>query len=184
MNPHDLRRHAATFASRSGTPIEIVSKVILRHASLSTTQRYLGLHPFLRKEEHSPFQGFQTPTVKIRRSIPFWLIGTLRNHVHVTPNEDRPRLQQRIARDLASARRRNIQVTYRPLEVERGLFIKGSKGRGGNPRTCGARTNLAYLLYYDLTVPSSGVRDPQVGAEGHIRRPPPNGRDHRSRGQE
>jgi integrase len=42
MNPHDLRRHAATFASRSGTPIEIVSKVILRHAGLSTTQRYLG----------------------------------------------------------------------------------------------------------------------------------------------
>ena len=29
-------------ASRSGTPIEIVSKVILRHANLSTTQRYLG----------------------------------------------------------------------------------------------------------------------------------------------
>jgi len=42
ISPHDLRRHAATFASRSGTPIEIVSKVILRHASLSTTQRYLG----------------------------------------------------------------------------------------------------------------------------------------------
>ncbi len=42
INPYDLRRHAATFASRSGTPIEIVSKVILRHASLSTTQRYLG----------------------------------------------------------------------------------------------------------------------------------------------
>ena len=40
--PHDLRRHAATYASRSGTPIEIVSKVILRHADLSTTQRYLG----------------------------------------------------------------------------------------------------------------------------------------------
>jgi integrase/recombinase XerD len=36
LRPHDLRRHAATFASRSGTPIEIVSKVI------STTQRYLG----------------------------------------------------------------------------------------------------------------------------------------------
>ena len=34
--------HAATHASRSGTPIEIVSKVILRHANLSTTQRYLG----------------------------------------------------------------------------------------------------------------------------------------------
>ncbi len=28
MRPHDLRRHAATYASRSGTPIEIVSKVI------------------------------------------------------------------------------------------------------------------------------------------------------------
>jgi len=42
LKPHDLRRHAATFASRSGTPIEIVSKVILRHADLSTTQRYLG----------------------------------------------------------------------------------------------------------------------------------------------
>ena len=42
LNPHDLRRHAATFASRSGTPIEIVSKVILRHTNLSTTQRYLG----------------------------------------------------------------------------------------------------------------------------------------------
>ena len=42
LTPHDLRRHAATFASRSGTPIEIVSKVILRHSNLSTTQRYLG----------------------------------------------------------------------------------------------------------------------------------------------
>jgi integrase/recombinase XerD len=28
--------------SRSGVPIEIVSKVIVRHANLSTTQRYLG----------------------------------------------------------------------------------------------------------------------------------------------
>jgi integrase len=42
LRPHDLRRHAATFASRSGVPIEIVSKVILRHPNLSTTQRYLG----------------------------------------------------------------------------------------------------------------------------------------------
>jgi len=42
LRPHDLRRHAATYASRSGTPIEIVSKVILRHANLSTTQRHLG----------------------------------------------------------------------------------------------------------------------------------------------
>jgi len=35
-------RHAATYASRAGTPIEIVSKVILRHADLTITQRYLG----------------------------------------------------------------------------------------------------------------------------------------------
>jgi integrase/recombinase XerD len=42
LKSHDLRRHAATYASRSGTPIEIVSKVILRHANLATTQRYLG----------------------------------------------------------------------------------------------------------------------------------------------
>ncbi len=28
--------------SQAGTPLEIVSKVILRHANLSTTQRYLG----------------------------------------------------------------------------------------------------------------------------------------------
>ncbi len=42
LRPHDLRRHAATFASRSGTPLEIVSKVLLRHSNLSTTQRYLG----------------------------------------------------------------------------------------------------------------------------------------------
>jgi len=42
LRPHDLRRHAATFASRSGVPIEIVSKIILRHANLSTTQIYLG----------------------------------------------------------------------------------------------------------------------------------------------
>jgi integrase/recombinase XerD len=40
--PHDLRRHAATFASRSGVPLEVVSKVILRHANIATTQLYLG----------------------------------------------------------------------------------------------------------------------------------------------
>jgi integrase/recombinase XerD len=45
LRPHDLRRHAATYASRSGVPIEIVSKIILRHANLSTTQRYLGKVP-------------------------------------------------------------------------------------------------------------------------------------------
>ena len=42
VKPHDLRRHAATYASRSGVPIEIVSKIILRHSNLATTQRYLG----------------------------------------------------------------------------------------------------------------------------------------------
>ena len=42
LKPHDLRRHAATYASRSRTPLEIVSKIILRHANLSTTQIYLG----------------------------------------------------------------------------------------------------------------------------------------------
>ena len=42
LRPHDLRRHAATYASRAGTPIEIVSKIILRYANLSTTQCYLG----------------------------------------------------------------------------------------------------------------------------------------------
>ena len=42
LRPHDLRRHAATYASRAGTPLEIVSKIILRHSNLSTTQRYLG----------------------------------------------------------------------------------------------------------------------------------------------
>ena len=42
LKPHDLRRHAATYASRPGMPIEIVSKVVLRHSNLATTQRYLG----------------------------------------------------------------------------------------------------------------------------------------------
>jgi len=42
LRPHDLRRHSATYASRSNVPLEIVSKIILRHANLSTTQRYLG----------------------------------------------------------------------------------------------------------------------------------------------
>ena len=40
--PHDLRRHSATYASRNGVPLEIVSKVILRHQDLKTTQVYLG----------------------------------------------------------------------------------------------------------------------------------------------
>jgi integrase len=42
LRPHDLRRFGATYASRAGTPIEIISKILLRHSHLSTTQRYLG----------------------------------------------------------------------------------------------------------------------------------------------
>jgi integrase len=42
VTPHDLRRHSATYASRNGVPLEIVSKVILRHQDLKTTQIYLG----------------------------------------------------------------------------------------------------------------------------------------------
>jgi len=42
LKPHDLRRFAATYASRAGTPLEIVSKIILRHSNLATTQSYLG----------------------------------------------------------------------------------------------------------------------------------------------
>jgi integrase len=38
LRPHDLRRHAATFASRSNVPLEIISKVILRHSSLQKTK--------------------------------------------------------------------------------------------------------------------------------------------------
>jgi len=40
--PHDLRRYSATYASRNGVPLEVVSKVILRHQDLKTTQAYLG----------------------------------------------------------------------------------------------------------------------------------------------
>ena len=36
LKSNDLWRHTATYASRSGTPIEMVSKVILRHANLAT----------------------------------------------------------------------------------------------------------------------------------------------------
>ena len=42
VRPHDLRRYAATYASRAGTPVEIVSKILLRHSNLSVTERYLG----------------------------------------------------------------------------------------------------------------------------------------------
>ncbi len=42
LRHHDLRRHFATYASRSGVPIEIVSEVVVRHENLSKTLRYLG----------------------------------------------------------------------------------------------------------------------------------------------
>ena len=42
LRPHDLRRHAATYESRSNLPVEIVSKVILGRSNLSKTERYLG----------------------------------------------------------------------------------------------------------------------------------------------
>jgi integrase len=40
LRPHDLRRCATTHASRCGVPLEIVSKVILRHSNLSTTKPF------------------------------------------------------------------------------------------------------------------------------------------------
>jgi len=43
IRPHDLRQFAATYASRSGVPIEIISKVILRHSNIATTELYLGI---------------------------------------------------------------------------------------------------------------------------------------------
>jgi integrase/recombinase XerD len=39
IRPHDLRRHSATYASRNGVPLEIVSKVILRHPCQNSKRR-------------------------------------------------------------------------------------------------------------------------------------------------
>ena len=39
---YDLRRYSASYASRNGIPLEVVSKVLLRHQDLKTTQMYLG----------------------------------------------------------------------------------------------------------------------------------------------
>ena len=61
LRPHDLRRHAATFASRSGVPIEIISKVILHHANFcpphsdtwgqsAIRKRFDGLKTFMGKK--------------------------------------------------------------------------------------------------------------------------------------
>ena len=42
IRPHDLRRYSATHDSRNGIPLEVVSKVLLRHQDIKTTQMYLG----------------------------------------------------------------------------------------------------------------------------------------------
>ena len=42
IRPHDLRRYSATHASRNGIPLEVASKVLLRHQDIKTTQMYLG----------------------------------------------------------------------------------------------------------------------------------------------
>ena len=42
IRPHDLRRYSAPYASRNGIPLEVVSKVLLRHQDIKTTQMYLG----------------------------------------------------------------------------------------------------------------------------------------------
>ena len=42
LRSHDLLRHAATYAPRAGVPIKNMSRIILRHVNLSTTQLYLG----------------------------------------------------------------------------------------------------------------------------------------------
>jgi len=42
IRPHDLRPHSATYASRNGIPLKVISKMIFRHQDLKTTQMYLG----------------------------------------------------------------------------------------------------------------------------------------------
>ncbi len=42
LRPHDLRRHAATYASRSGVPIEIISQNHITPFESVDHERYLG----------------------------------------------------------------------------------------------------------------------------------------------
>jgi integrase/recombinase XerD len=51
LRPHNLRRHAATYASRSGVPIEIVSKVILRSIHDTKVSRKVSDHEAIRRIE-------------------------------------------------------------------------------------------------------------------------------------
>jgi len=67
LRPHDLRRHAATYASRAGVPIEIISKIILRHANLSrlsfiwVRSAILRLYGGLKICTHKAIQGDLVP---------------------------------------------------------------------------------------------------------------------------
>ena len=42
LSPHDLRRYSAIYATCDRVPLEFISKVILRHQDLKTTQVNLG----------------------------------------------------------------------------------------------------------------------------------------------
>ena len=42
LKPHDPGQHSTAFPSRNHLPLEIISKVLLRHQNLKTTQVYLG----------------------------------------------------------------------------------------------------------------------------------------------
>ncbi len=42
LTPFGSRSFMCCYASRNGVPLEVVSKVFLRHADLKTTQIYLG----------------------------------------------------------------------------------------------------------------------------------------------
>ena len=54
IRPHDLRRHSATYASRNGIPLKVISKMIFRHQDLKTTQMYLDR---ISEAESSPLDG-------------------------------------------------------------------------------------------------------------------------------
>ncbi len=42
ISPHDFRWHSATYASRNDVPLEIISKELMKHHDLKTTQVCLG----------------------------------------------------------------------------------------------------------------------------------------------
>jgi hypothetical protein len=77
LQPHDLRRHAATDASRSAVPIETVSKVILKLANPSTTQ--LTEKRRIYAPRKLPWAGGTDP--EIRRGFPQQFGSTLNQWV-------------------------------------------------------------------------------------------------------